>query len=74
MGVLSNISSTDAIRAFHKVGWRRSRQVGSHIVLVNDSSPANLSVPQRGELAKGTLRALIRTAGLTVEEFLDLLK
>jgi len=32
----------------------------------------NLSIPQHRELSVGTLRALIRDAGLTVEEFLDL--
>ena len=36
-------------------------------------SRANLSVPQHKELSVGTLRALIRAAGLTVDEFLDLL-
>jgi hypothetical protein len=34
---------------------------------------ANLSIPQHRELSVGTLRALIRAAGLTVEQFLDLL-
>ncbi len=33
----------------------------------------NLSIPQHKELSVGTLRALIRNAGMTVEEFLDLL-
>ena len=33
----------------------------------------NLSIPQHKELAKGTLRALIRNAGLTVDEFMQLL-
>lgn len=34
----------------------------------------NLSIPQHRELSIGTLRALIRHAGLTIEEFLKLLK
>jgi hypothetical protein len=33
----------------------------------------SLSIPQHKELSVGTLRALIRNAGLTVEEFLELL-
>jgi predicted RNase H-like HicB family nuclease len=33
---------------------------------------ANLSVPQHKELSVGTLRSLIRSAGMTVEEFLAL--
>ncbi len=35
--------------------------------------PVNLSVPQHKELSVGTLRALIRSAGMTVDEFLELL-
>jgi predicted RNA binding protein YcfA (HicA-like mRNA interferase family) len=47
--------------------------VGSHLVLVKSGVKANLSVPQHKELSVGTLRALIRSAGLTVDEFLTLL-
>jgi hypothetical protein len=36
-------------------------------------SIVSLSVPQHRELAPGTLRSLIRSAGLTVEQFTDLL-
>lgn len=48
-------------------------QMGSHVVLVKEGIRCNLSVPQHKELSVGTLRALIRNAGMTVEEFLDLL-
>lgn len=41
--------------------------------MVKDGSPANLCIPQHKELSIGTLRALIRDAGVTVGEFLDLL-
>jgi len=34
---------------------------------------ANLSVPQHKELSVGTLRKLIRVAGVTVDRFLELL-
>jgi hypothetical protein len=34
---------------------------------------ANLSVPQHKELSVGTLRKLIRIAGLTADQFLELL-
>jgi len=34
----------------------------------------NLSIPQHKELSIGTLRVLIRNAGLTVEEFIGLIK
>jgi predicted RNA binding protein YcfA (HicA-like mRNA interferase family) len=48
-------------------------QVGSHVVLVKPGIRVNLSIPQHKELSVGTLRALIRNAGLTVDEFLKFL-
>ena len=73
MGRLSNISGKDAVKAFQKAGWQARGQVGSHLVLTKRDMRANLTVPQHAELAPGTLRGLIRTAGLTVDEFLNLL-
>ena len=57
-------------QTFVRLGWRISRQRGSHIVLVKSGRLASLSVPNHDTIKRGTLRALIRTAGLTVEEFL----
>jgi predicted RNA binding protein YcfA (HicA-like mRNA interferase family) len=73
MGKLANISGKEAARAFEKAGWQKIGQVGSHAVMVKPGVRANLSIPQHRELSVGTLRALIRAAGMTVEEFLDLL-
>ncbi len=73
MARLAGISGRDAAKAFRKAGWRRLGQVGSHLVMVKPGATANLCVPQHKELSIGTLRALIRDAGMTVEEFLELL-
>jgi predicted RNA binding protein YcfA (HicA-like mRNA interferase family) len=73
VGKLANISGKDAAKAFRKAGWQVRGQVGSHLVLTKAGVRANLTVPQHSELAPGTLRGLIRTAGLTIEEFLSLL-
>ncbi len=73
MARLANISGNQAARAFEKAGWRRIGQVGSHVVMVKAGLRVNLSIPQHKELSIGTLRALIRHAGITVEEFLALL-
>jgi hypothetical protein len=43
------------------------------MILVKDGHMATLSVPDHREVAKGTLRSLIRSSGLSVEEFLGLL-
>ncbi len=64
------VSGREAVRAFQKLGWEFARQRGSHIVLVKSGSIVSLSVPDHREVAKGTLRALIRDAGLTVEQFI----
>lgn len=73
MGKLANISGKDAAKAFQRVGWQVRGQVGSHMVLTKAGVRANLTVPQHNELAPGTLRGLIKTAGLSVDEFLQLL-
>lgn len=73
MGRLANISGKEAVKAFQKAGWESLGQVGSHLVMVKPGVRVNLSIPQHKELSVGTLRALIRNAGLTVDEFLELL-
>lgn len=73
MARLANISGRKAAQAFQKAGWRIVGQVGSHLVMTKAGTRANLSIPQHKELSVGTLRALIRHAGMTVEEFADLL-
>jgi predicted RNA binding protein YcfA (HicA-like mRNA interferase family) len=61
----------DVIAAFQKLGWEVARQRGSHIILTKTGHIATLSIPNHHEVARGTLRALIARAGLTVEEFLE---
>ena len=67
------VSGSEAVKAFLKVGFEFDMQHGSHIILRRADPPhRRLSVPNHKELAKGTLRTLIREAGLTVEEFVSL--
>jgi predicted RNA binding protein YcfA (HicA-like mRNA interferase family) len=73
VGTLANISGKEAAKAFGRAGWSAVGQVGSHLVMTKAGSRANPSVPQHKELSVGTLRSLIRAAGLTVDEFLALL-
>ena len=72
MSKLANISGKEAVKAFTKAGWQIMGQVGSHVVMTKTGERANLSIPQHKELSVGTLRALIRAAGLSVDEFLEL--
>jgi predicted RNA binding protein YcfA (HicA-like mRNA interferase family) len=71
---LPKISGRQAVAAFERAGIEVRRRRGSHIVMVKPGFPETLSVPDHGELRSGTLRALIRKAGLSVEEFLALLR
>ena len=73
MAKLPVVSGADALKAFQQSGWRVDRRRGSHVVLLKTGHVASLSVPQHPELAPGTLRALIRAAGMSVEEFVALL-
>jgi predicted RNA binding protein YcfA (HicA-like mRNA interferase family) len=68
------VSGRGVVKALAKIGYERDRQKGSHIVLRQVTEPyRRLTVPDHDEIAKGTLRSIIRETGLTVEEFLDLL-
>ncbi len=51
----------------------RERQRGSHVILVREDPRMTVCVPDHQELDRGTLRAIIRQAGLSVNEFIDLL-
>ena len=62
------LSAVEVVRTFEALGWEVAR-TGNHIILVRDGHNASLSVPNHAEVAKGTLRSLIRDAGLTVAEF-----
>lgn len=62
-------SGAEVVRAFESLGWEVVRRRGSHVILVKEGEMASLSVPDHNEVAKGTLRSLIREAGVTVAEF-----
>jgi len=66
---LPALEGREVVRVFARFGWRLVRQSGSHMILVKEGELVTLSVPDHKEVAKGTLRALIRSAGLTVAEF-----
>ncbi len=61
-------SGAEAMKAFRKIGYELDHQTGSHMI-VRHASGRRLSIPNHRELAKGTLRALIREAGLTPDQF-----
>ncbi len=74
MARLPVVSGREAVGAFSKAGWTEKRREGSHMILGKPGVPVTLSIPDHKELDKGLLRGQIRKAGLTVEEFVKLVK
>ena len=74
MSGLPVVSGREVVKALAKVGYQFDRERGSHMVVRQAASPFRLlTVPDHKEIAKGTLRAIIREAGLTVDQFKALL-
>jgi predicted RNA binding protein YcfA (HicA-like mRNA interferase family) len=74
LSTLPRASGREVVKALQKAGYEYDHQPGSHIVLRQTAHPhRRLVVPDHAKIAKGTLRAIIRQAGLTVEEFKALL-
>ncbi len=73
MSRLPRISGGDCVKALGKIGFYLKRQHGSHMILRRDNPFAQVVVPNHKELDRGTLRAIIRQAGLGVDEFVGLL-
>ena len=70
---LRGIKATDAIKAFERAGGIRKAGKGDHINIKMPNGRI-ITLRGKGEVKVGRLRDAIREAGLTVEEFLKLLK
>lgn len=69
MPKLPILKPADVVKGFEKLGWGVARRRGSHIILTKPGHIATLSVPKHREVARGTLRSLIKKAGVSPEEF-----
>ncbi len=68
------ISARKTIAALGRIGYRVDHQTGSHIILRNCKYPyRRLTIPNHKNLAKGTLRKIVKQAGITKDEFSKLL-
>ena len=76
MGKLPIISGKEAIGAFQKDGWHTASHEGSHVTLKKEGVACNLSIPIHSgkDIKRSLLRKQIAKAGLTVDEFIELLK
>ena len=75
MPKLPVLSGKDIIKVLSKIGFEHVRTKGSHAILNKQTEKGKITVPVplHPELAKGTLKSIIKEAGLTLDEFLELL-
>jgi predicted RNA binding protein YcfA (HicA-like mRNA interferase family) len=66
------LSWREVVKALGKVGFSVARQRGSHIILIKDERA--IPVPRHDQIKRGLLLEIIAEAGLTREEFLELLR
>ena len=75
-GGLPAVNGKQVIRALEKAGFVVDRTSGSHHMLARNSDPTRIvivPVHASRDLKTGTLRSIIKQAGLTIEQFKDLL-
>jgi predicted RNA binding protein YcfA (HicA-like mRNA interferase family) len=65
------VSGSACVAALAKIGYRSVRQKGSHVRLECTGRPP-VTVPLHSEIDRGTLRSIIRTAEISVDEFIKL--
>jgi predicted RNA binding protein YcfA (HicA-like mRNA interferase family) len=70
----TDLSGRDVRAALERIGFIFRRQTGSHMVLRRDQPHARVIVPDHHCVRPGTLRQIIREAGLSVDEFVALLR
>ena len=70
---MRRVSGRQVIRALEKLGFEQVRQRGSHIVLKKQTPEGAVGcvVPLHRELAIGTLRGILKQAGVTPDEFME---
>ena len=70
---LQRVSGREAIQALEKLGFEQMRQRGSHVILKKQTPRGDVGcvVPLHRELAIGTLRGILKQAGVTPDEFME---
>jgi predicted RNA binding protein YcfA (HicA-like mRNA interferase family) len=75
MPELRKVSGREAVKALERLGFRQTRQRGSHVVMVRETPHGKMGcvVPMHREIKIGTLKGILRLAGVDVDEFSDAL-
>ncbi len=73
-GRLAGITSAEVLRKLRRAGFGFDRQAkGGHEIWLHPTSRRRVTIPRHaGAVPEGTLRAIVKQAGLTTEEFLAL--
>lgn len=72
---IPRVTPQEMVRALGRIGFREDRKKGSHLTLLHATAGRRTTVSMHGGTLKvGTIHAILRQAGLTVEEFVELLK
>ena len=76
MSKIRKLSGHELIRILSKVGFRPKRQKGSHVILIKETERGKVgcTVPLHRELKIGTIKGILKQAGISEEEFVKLLK
>ena len=69
----TDLSGREVRAALERAGFEFRRQTGSHMILRRDEPYARAVIPDHKQVRTGTLRRIIADAGLSVEQFMDLL-
>ena len=74
MPKLPVVSGAEVVKVLTKAGWQFARQRGDHVTLVKSGSIYIITVPMKREIKKGLLSDIIKEAGLSVDQFNELLE
>jgi predicted RNA binding protein YcfA (HicA-like mRNA interferase family) len=74
MPKLPIVSGIKILKALSKIGFKHIRTSGSHMILTKEQGiKITIPVPNHKEIAKGTLKSIMKQAGINLKELLDLL-
>ena len=75
MATLPSLTARKVVRALKRAGFAEDRQRGSHLILIHPETKARTVVPVHPgrTIKEPLLRAIIRDANLSVDEFVELL-
>ncbi|MGD0339898.1 MAG: type II toxin-antitoxin system HicA family toxin [Bacteroidota bacterium] len=73
MAELRKVSGEEAIRSLERLGFKKVRQRGSHVILKKETTAGSVGcvIPLHRELKIGTLRGILRQAKIEPEDFLN---